>query len=89
MPKQVKVSPEFRTEVDERAFWERHVCSECVDLTQDTLVRLPNMRPSTTTISLRLPLSLLEQIKVEAHKRDVPYQSPINIWLAEHLAALR
>jgi predicted DNA binding CopG/RHH family protein len=48
-------------------------------------VRLPNLRPSTTSISLRLPVSLLERIKVAAHKRDVPYQSLIKTWLAEKL----
>jgi predicted DNA binding CopG/RHH family protein len=46
-------------------------------------VRLPNLKPSSTAISLRLPLSLLEAIKVQANKRDVPYQSLIKMWLAE------
>jgi predicted DNA binding CopG/RHH family protein len=46
-------------------------------------VRLPNLQPSTTAISLRLPVSLLEQIKIAAHKRDVPYQSLIKVWLSE------
>ena len=46
-------------------------------------VRLPNLKPSTTSISLRLPVTLLERIKVAANKRDVPYQSLIKTWLAE------
>jgi len=46
-------------------------------------VRLPNLKPSTTSISLRLPVTLLERFKVAANKRDVPYQSLIKIWLAE------
>ena len=46
-------------------------------------VRLPNLQPSTISISLRLPVSLLESIKIAAHKRDVPYQSLIKMWLAE------
>ena len=46
-------------------------------------VRFPNLKPSTQAISLRLPVSLLEQIKVEANRRDVPYQSLIKVWLAE------
>jgi predicted DNA binding CopG/RHH family protein len=50
-------------------------------------VRLPNLRPSTTSIELRLPVSLLERIKIAAHKRDVPYQSLIKTWLAEKLDA--
>ena len=47
------------------------------------------MQPSTTAISLRLPMSLLEQIKIAAHKRDVPYQSLIKMWLAEKVGGLR
>jgi hypothetical protein len=46
-------------------------------------VRFPNLKPSTQAISLRLPVALLEQIKVEANRRDVPYQSLIKVWLAE------
>ena len=46
-------------------------------------VRLPNLKPSTRAISLRLPITLLEEIKIAAHKRDVPYQSLIKMWLAE------
>ena len=46
-------------------------------------MRLPNLRPSTRSISLRLPVSLLERIKIAANKRDVPYQSLIKTWLAE------
>ena len=85
MQKQIKATPEFKTESEERAFWESHDSSEYLDWSQAIEVRLPNLKPSTTTISLRLPLSLLEQIKVEAHKRDVPYQSLIKVWLAEHV----
>ena len=50
---------------------------------------MPNLRPSTTSISLRLPVSLLERIKMAAHKRDIPYQSLIKTWLAEKLEASR
>jgi hypothetical protein len=46
-------------------------------------VRLPNLKPGATAISLRLPVSLLERIKIAAHKRDVPYQPLIKMWLAE------
>jgi predicted DNA binding CopG/RHH family protein len=48
-------------------------------------VRLPNLKPSSTAISLRLPVSLLERIKIAANKRDVPYQSLIKTWLAERV----
>lgn len=83
MSKPGKTPPEFKTEAEERAFWESHDSSDYVDWNQAKPVRLPNLKPSTKTISLRLPVALLERIKVEANKRDMPYQSLIKAWLAE------
>jgi predicted DNA binding CopG/RHH family protein len=83
MPKRKKDLPEFRTEAEERAFWERHDSSDHVDWRQARPVRMPNLEPSTRTISLRLPESLLQRIKIEANKRDMPYQSLIKAWLWE------
>ena len=80
-----KAIPVFTSEAEERAFWESHDSTGYVDWTQAASVRLPNLKPSTQTISLRLPLALLERIKVEANKRDVPYQSLIKAWLAEQV----
>lgn len=85
MSKQRKKPPEFKTEAQERAFWESHDSTEFVDWRQAEQVQLPNLKPSTKTISLRLPVSLLERIKVEANKRDVPYQSLIKAWLADEV----
>lgn len=85
MSKQRKTTPEFETEAEERAFWESHDSSEYVDWSQAQHERFPNLKPSTKTISLRLPEGLLDSIKIEAHRRDVPYQSLIKTWLAEHL----
>lgn len=85
MSKQRKTTPEFETEAEERAFWESHDSSEYVDWSQAQRGRFPNLKPSTKTISLRLPQGLLDSIKIEAHRRDVPYQSLIKTWLAEHL----
>ena len=85
MSKLKKKIPKFESEEEERKFWETHDSSDYVDWKQATAVRFPNLKPSTKTISLRLPESLLERIKVEANKRDVPYQSLIKAWLAEHL----
>ncbi|QBQ54766.1 BrnA antitoxin family protein [Nitrosococcus wardiae] len=82
-PKKTKTLPEFKTEAEERAFWESHDSSNYVDWSQAKPARFPNLKPSTKTISLRLPVALLERIKVEANKRDVPYQSLIKTWLAE------
>lgn len=85
MSKQRKMPPELKTEAEERAFWESHDSSDYVDWGKAQPARFPNLRPTTKAISLRLPVSLLEGIKIEAHRRDVPYQSLIKTWLAEHL----
>lgn len=79
----LKTAPKFNSEIEERAFWESHDSSEFVDWTKAESVSMPNLKPSTKTISLRLPESLLDSIKVEANKRDMPYQSLIKSWLAE------
>ena len=83
MNKNSKSIPRFRSEAEERRFWETHDSSSYVDWSKAERVRLPNLRPSTKSISLRLPVALLERIKVAANKRDVPYQSLIKTWLAE------
>ncbi len=78
-----KTSPTFQNETEEREFWESHDSSDYVDWNKAERARLPSLKPSTKAISLRLPISLLERIKVAANKRDVPYQSLIKMWLAE------
>ncbi len=83
MRKKLKQPPVFKTEAEARRFWETHDSSGYVDWTRAEAVRMPNLKPSTTAISLRLPLSLLERIKIAANKRDMPYQSLIKAWLAE------
>ena len=75
--------PHFATEAEERAYWESHDSSDHVDWSLAQRVQFPNLKPSTTAISLRLPTGLLERIKVEANRRDVPYQSLIKMWLSE------
>lgn len=85
MTKRLEPVPAFASEGEERAYWERHDSSDRVDWTKATRARMPNLEPSTVSISLRLPASLLERIKVAAHKRDVPYQSLIKVWLDERL----
>ena len=83
MAKARKAAPKFANEADERAYWERKDSGASLDWRRAERARFPNLRPSTTAISLRLPVSLLEEIKIAAHKRDVPYQSLIKMWLAE------
>jgi predicted DNA binding CopG/RHH family protein len=87
MKKQLKPIPRFRTEAEERAFWESHDTADYFDLSKARRARLPNLKLSTTSISLRLPVHLLESIKVAANKRDVPYQSLIKMWLSEKVDA--
>ena len=87
MTKKLKPIPRFRSEAQERRFWETHDSSEYVDLSKARRVQFPNLKLSTTTISLRLPQGLLDRIKVAANKRDVPYQSLIKVWLAEKVDA--
>ena len=83
MSKRLKPIPKFANEAAERAFWESHDSTDYVDWSKAQRVVLPNLKPSTQTISLRLPQHLLESIKAAANARDVPYQSLIKIWLQE------
>jgi predicted DNA binding CopG/RHH family protein len=82
----LKPVPRFKTEAEERKFWETHDSSDYVDWSTAERARFPNLKPSTTAISIRLPVGLLEQIKIAANKRDVPYQSLIKMWLAEKVS---
>ena len=75
----------WRTGAGEVGVWETHGSTGYLDWSKDVRVRFPNLKPSSSSIALRLPLPLLEQIKVAANKRDVPYQSLIKVWLAERI----
>ena len=85
MSKPLKRPPKFRTEAQERAFWEAkgRDSTEYLDWAKARRSVLPNLKPSTKTISLRLPQHLLDSIKAAANARDVPYQSLIKVWLLE------
>jgi len=87
MTRKRRTVPVFASEAEERAFWESHDSSRHVDWGKAERVRFPNLKPSTKAISLRLPLDLLERIKMAANKRDVPYQSLIKVWLSEKVDA--
>lgn len=84
MPDQ-KPIPNFESEDQEHQFWANHDSSDYIDWGKGRRVVFSNLKPSTRTISLRLPDSMLEQIKLLANKRDVPYQSLIKIFLAERI----
>ncbi|WAR44069.1 BrnA antitoxin family protein [Methylomonas rapida] len=83
MSKHLKKIPTFTTEAEEQQFWETHDSTDYVDWNKAQTVVLTNLKPTTKTISLRLPQHLLDSIKAAANARDVPYQSLIKIWLQE------
>jgi len=82
----MKKIPKFKTEVEERDFWANTDSSDYIDWSQAKRVLLPNIKPSLRTISLRLPELMLEELKLIANKKDVPYQSLIKIFLSERLS---
>lgn len=77
--------PKFRSEDEERDFWAAHDSTGYMDWKKAKRVVLPELKPSLKTISLRLPESMLEELKLLAHKRDVPYQSLLKIFLSEKI----
>lgn len=77
--------PAFGSEAEERTFWETHDTSPFVDWDKARVAVFPNLKPSTETISLRLPAALLAELKALANKRDVPYQSLLKVFLAERV----
>ena len=87
MSKPVKPLPKFKNEAAERTFWEAkdRNSTEFLDWNKAQRTLLPNLKPSTKTISLRLPQHLLDGLKAAANSRDVPYQSLIKVWLQEKL----
>src|ERR1035441_4270502 len=90
MSKQLKSIPKFASEAEERAFWESPTndSTEYVDWSKAKLVAFPKLRPSTETISLRMPEDVLNTTRNHARKLDVPYQSLIKLWCAEKVAEL-
>jgi predicted DNA binding CopG/RHH family protein len=83
MTKRPKTILKFSSEAAERAFWEKNDSSNYLDWSKAQAATFPNLKPSTKTISLRLPQHLLDAIKTAANARDVPYQSLIKVWLQE------
>lgn len=87
MKKKLKPIPKFHDEAEERKFWESHDSTDYLDWSKAQRVRFPNLKLSTTSISLRLTEGLLDRIKIAANRRDVPYQSLIKVWLEEKVDA--
>jgi len=81
----LKKIPKFKTEDEEREFWSQYDSAEYVDYSKAKRALFPDLKPSTKSISIRLPESLIEGLKVLANERDVPYQSLLKIFLAERV----
>lgn len=84
-----KKIPEFRTEDEEFEFWSKADSTEYLDWSKAKRVKLPNLKPTLRTISIRLPVSMVEDLKILANQRDVPYQSLMKVFLAERVAQER
>ena len=82
MSKQI---PKFKNEDEERAFWETHDSTDYINWRKAERITFSNLKPSVKKISLRLPETMLEELKLLANKRDVPYQSLLKIFLAERI----
>lgn len=87
--KKLKPIPEFRSHEEAGEFWMTHDTTEYLDWSKAQRVQFPKLRPSTTTISLRLPQGMLDELRILANQQDVPYQSLLKVYLAERLAAER
>ena len=83
--KKMKRIPRFKTEKEEREFWRTHDSSEYLEWNDSIKITLAKLKPSTKTISLRLPESMIEELKILANKHDIPYQSLLKVFLAERL----
>ena len=83
----LKLRPTFKSEAQEAAFWASHDSTEYIDYSKSRRMIFPKLKPSTETISLRLPKSLLDQIKTLANKRDVPYQTLLKLFVLERVQA--
>ncbi len=87
--KSKKPIPEFKAEEAEFKFWEKHDSTDYLDWDKAKKAVFPNLKPSSQTISLRLPIAMLEDIKIMANKRDVPYQSLMKVIIADAIARER
>ena len=85
----MKKIPNFTSEESERKFWATADSTEYVDWSTAKRTKLVNLKPSLKTISLRLPVSMIEDLKILANRRDVPYQSLLKVFLAERLTQER
>ncbi len=81
----IRKIPRFESEDQERDFWASHDSADFIDWRQAERAKLPNLRPTTRTISIRLPEPMIERLKVLANKRDIPYQSLLKMFVADRI----
>jgi len=86
--RRLKKIREFANEAEERTFWESNDSSEYIDWSKAKIGNFPRLKPSTETISLRMPEDVLNSIRDHARRMDVPYQSLIKLWCAEKVGAI-
>ncbi|MCC2642358.1 MAG: hypothetical protein K0S45_2771 [Nitrospira sp.] len=82
---QVEKSPTFKNEAQGATFWASHDSTASIDYSNSKRMVFPRLKASTETISLRLPKSLLDQLKTLANKRDGPYQTPLKLFVLERV----
>ena len=85
--KKLKKIPSFKSADDEKEFWEKEDSVEYLDWERATFAKMPNLKKSTKTISLRLPEDMLYKLKTKANALDIPYQSLIKVMLQKELTA--
>lgn len=85
MKAKINKIPKFKNEDEERKFWAKHSFLNFPDSFKEVRLDFSKLKPSTRPITIRLPLSLVEDLKIMANKRDVPYQSLMKILLAEKI----
>ena len=83
MPKRLKPIPKFKTEAEEAKFWNNHDSTQYIDWLKAPRGIFPNLKPSSTSISLRMPAHIVARVKMQANELDVPYQSLMKQYIAK------
>ena len=86
--KKLKKIPKFKTEDEEAIFWNSHSSMDYIDWSKAKILVFPNLKPSSQSISIRIPKNLLNKVKIEANKIDVPYQSLMKMYIAEGVSKI-
>ncbi len=86
MKKRLKRIPKFKSEAEERRFWQKVDSTEYVEYKSLENWKFPNLKLTSKPITIRLPQTLIERVKIKAHKIDIPYQSLIKRWIFEGLS---